>query len=160
MSLPSPNVPAALTQAARRLLDSPLLTEGMEGFRETYAWRSELRSFYARTAALSVQVGPGVLRLVLPPPHPEGGRAWSGLKSSRAAALVAWVLWYHEYLGVRLGEVRQFSLAGLTPNAGPPRRGLHWRPRTPRETPRRPRFRRRRAPRPSWAESRRPCGWT
>ena len=113
MSLPSPNVPAALTQAARRLLDSPLLTEGMEGFRETYAWRSELRSFYARTAALSVQVGPGVLRLVLPPPHPEGGRAWSGLKSSRAAALVAWVLWYHEYLGVRLGEVRQFSLAEL-----------------------------------------------
>ena len=110
---PGLSVPAALTQAARMLLQSPLLTEGMEAFRETYAWRSELRALYARTAALSVQIGPGVLRLVLSPPHPEGGRAWDGLKSARAAALVAWVLWYHEYLGVRLGEVRQFSLSEL-----------------------------------------------
>ena len=60
------SVPAALTQAARTLLQSPLLTDGMDGFRETYAWRGELRALYARTAALNVQIGPGVLRLVLP----------------------------------------------------------------------------------------------
>jgi hypothetical protein len=107
------SVPTALTQAVRTLLQSPLLTDGMDGFRETYAWRGELRALFARTAALTVQIGPGVLRLVLPPPHPEGGRAWDGLRSARAAALVAWVLWYHEYLGVRLGEVRQFSLSEL-----------------------------------------------
>ena len=114
MTTPSPSpssVPIAFQQAVRTLLDAPLLTEGMDGFRETYAWRMELRTFFARVAALTVQIGPGVLRLVLPPPHPEGGRAWDGVKSPRAAALVAWVLWYHEYLGVRLGEVRQFSLA-------------------------------------------------
>ncbi|CAM4425421.1 DUF2398 family protein [Deinococcus marmoris] len=107
------SVPTALTQAARTLLGTPLLTEGMDGFRETYAWRTELRAFFARTAALTVQIGPGVLRLVLPPPFPEGGRAWDGLKSPRAAALVVWTLWYHEYLGVRLGEVAQFSLSEL-----------------------------------------------
>ncbi|CAM3679680.1 TIGR02678 family protein [Deinococcus saxicola] len=106
-------VPTALTQAARTLLGTPLLTDGMEAFRETYAWRTELRSFFARTAALTVQIGPGVLRLVLPPPFPEGGRAWDGLRSPRAAALVVWTLWYHEYLGVRLGEVAQFSLSEL-----------------------------------------------
>lgn len=116
MTVPSTinNPPStAFTTAVRRLLDSPLLTEEMEGWRETYAWRLELRAFFARTAALTVQIGPGVLRLVLPPPVPEGGRAWEGLKWPRSAALVAWVLWYHEYLGVRLGEVRQFSLAEL-----------------------------------------------
>ncbi len=106
-------VPTALTQAARTLLGTPLLIDGMDGFRETYAWRTELRAFFARTAALSVQIGPGVLRLALPPPFPEGGRAWNGLRSPRAAALVVWVLWYHEYLGVRLGEVAQFSLSEL-----------------------------------------------
>lgn len=108
-----PQVPAAFTAAVRSLLDTPLLTEGMDGFRETYAWRLELRAFYARVAALNVQSGPGVLRLVLPPPFPEGGRIWEGMRTAHAAAFVAWVLWYHEFLGVQPGEVRQFSLAEL-----------------------------------------------
>ncbi|MFC6663769.1 DUF2398 family protein [Deinococcus multiflagellatus] len=107
------SVPAAFTAAVRTLLDTPLLTEGMEGFRETYAWRLELRVFFARVAALTVQSGPGVLRLVLSPPFPEGGRAWADVRSPQAAGFVAWVLWYHEFLGVQAGEVRQFSLAEL-----------------------------------------------
>lgn len=107
------SVPAAFTAAVRTLLDTPLLTEGMEGFRETYAWRLELRAFFARVAALTVQSGPGVLRLVLSPPFPEGGRAWADVRSPQAAGFVAWVLWYHEFLGVQAGEVRQFSLAEL-----------------------------------------------
>ncbi len=120
--------------AVRRLLDSPLLTEEMEGWRETYAWRVELRSFFARTAALTVQIGPGVLRLVLPPPMPEGGRAWDGLKWVRSASLLAWVLWYHEYLGVRLGEVRQFSLAELATaiSENPEARGIDFSVRNTR----------------------------
>ena len=105
---------SALQAAIRTLLEAPLLQEGMDGFREVYPWRSEVRAFFARVAGWTVQIGPGVIRLVASSPQPEGGRALGGLLSPRAAALLAWVLWYHEYLGLRLGEVRQFSLSELS----------------------------------------------
>ena len=106
-------VPAAFTAAVRRLLERGLLTPSTEGWAETYVWRTELRAFFSRVAGLEVQSDLEVLRLVFPPPFPESGRLWSRVRSPRAAALVVWLLWYHEYLGMRLGEVRQFTLAEL-----------------------------------------------
>ncbi len=102
-----------LQMALRTLLENPLLLEDMEGFREVWAWRAEVRAWFERYAGWMVQMGPGVLRLLAPSPHSDGGRALGELASSRGVALLAWVLWFHEYLGLRLGEPKQFSLSEM-----------------------------------------------
>lgn len=111
--MPERATPPGLQLALRTLLQAPLLLEEQEGFREVWAWRSEVRAWFEQHAAWSVQMGPGVLRLPAPAPHPDGGRALHELASSRAVALLAWVLWFHEYLGLRLGEPKQFSLSEM-----------------------------------------------
>ncbi len=106
--------PGALQQALRVLLETPLLQEDVDGFREVYAWRLEVRAWFARVAGWPVQVGPGVVRLVAAPEKSEGGRAFGSLTTARACAMLAWTLWFHEYLGLRPGEARQFSLSELS----------------------------------------------
>lgn len=101
-------------QALRQVLQQPLLVEGMEQFKETHAWRHALTTWFAEQCAWTLQSGPGVLRLVAAPEVPEGGRAFDGLKNPMACAMFVWILWFHEYLGLRVGEVRQFSLAELS----------------------------------------------
>ena len=105
--------PPALQNAIRVLLEQPLLLEGAEGFREVIAWRAEVSQFFARVAGWTVLTGPHALRLVAPPAFAEGGRALEGLHSVKATVFLAWILWFHEYLGLRLGEARQFSLSEL-----------------------------------------------
>lgn len=105
--------PPALQHAIRVLLEQPLLLEGAEGFKEVIAWRAEVSQFFARVAGWTVLTGPNALRLVAPPAFPETGRALESLHSPKAPAFLAWILWYHEYLGLRLGEPRQFSLSEL-----------------------------------------------
>lgn len=105
--------PPALQNAIRVLLEQPLLLEGADGFRDVIAWRSEVSQFFARVAGWTVLTGPNALRLVAPPAFPEAGRALESLHSVKAPAFLAWILWYHEYLGLRLGESRQFSLSEL-----------------------------------------------
>jgi hypothetical protein len=95
------------------LLETPVLLEGFDGYREASAWRVNLGRFFAHAAGWVVQSGPGALRLAAGPAFFEGGRAFAGLKTARAAAMLAWVLWFHEYLGLRLGEPKQFSLSEL-----------------------------------------------
>ena len=109
MNRPAP----ALQLAVRALLEQPLLLAGSEGFKEAIAWRLELQHFFARMAAWPVLSGVNALRLVAAPAFFEGGRALEGLRSASAPAMLAWTLWYHEYLGLRLGEPRQFSLSEL-----------------------------------------------
>ena len=103
----------ALRDAVRTLLEQPLLLEGSDGFRDVIAWRLELQRFFARMAAWPVLSGANALRLVAAPAFFEGGRALEGLRNASAPAMLAWTLWYHEYLGLRLGEPRQFSLSEL-----------------------------------------------
>ncbi len=105
--------PPALQHAVRVLLEQPLLLEGADGFKEVIAWRAEVSQFFARVAGWTVLTGPNALRLVAPPAFPEAGRALELLHSVKASAFLAWILWYHEYLGLRLGEARQFSLSEL-----------------------------------------------
>ena len=107
-------VQPGLQSSVRALLEQPILLEGVDGFREAMAWRMELRRFFERVAGWSVLTGPGALRLVAAPAFAEAGRAFSGLRSPQAAAFVAWTLWYHEYLGLRLGDAKQFSLSELS----------------------------------------------
>lgn len=106
-------IPLALQKAIRVLLEQPLLLEGTEGFREVIAWRSEVSQFFRGVAGWMVLTGPSVVRLVAPPAFAEAGRALEELHSVKASALLAWILWFHEYLGLRLGEARQFSLSEL-----------------------------------------------
>ena len=106
-------VQPGLQNSVHALLEQPILLEGSDGFREAMAWRMELRRFFERVAGWSVLTGPGALRLVAAPAFAEAGRAFSGLRSPQAAAFVAWTLWYHEYLGLRLGDAKQFSLSEL-----------------------------------------------
>lgn len=107
-------VQPGLQNSVRALLEQPILLEGSDGFREAMAWRMELRRFFERVAGWPVLTGPGALRLVAAPAFAEAGRAFSGLRSPQAAAFVAWTLWYHEYLGLRLGDAKQFSLSELS----------------------------------------------
>lgn len=109
MNRPAP----ALQLAVRALLEQPLLLAGSDGFKEAIAWRLELQRFFARMAAWPVLAGANALRLVAAPAFFEGGRALEGLRSASGPAMLAWMLWYHEYLGLRLGESRQFSLSEL-----------------------------------------------
>jgi Protein of unknown function (DUF2398) len=105
--------PQALQTAIRALLEQPLLLEGMEGFKEVIAWRSEVTRFFANTAGWSVLAGPSAVRLYAPPAFFEAGRALEDLQNPKAPLMVIWILWFHEFLGLRLGESRQFSLSEL-----------------------------------------------
>ena len=103
----------ALQAAIRVLLEQPLLLEGMDGFKDVIAWRAEVSRFFSHVAGWSVLTGPNAVRLFAPPAFPEGGRALEALRSVKASVFLAWILWFHEYLGLRLGEARQFSLSEL-----------------------------------------------
>jgi len=107
-------VSSGLQAALRTLLEQPLLLEGMDGFRESYPWRLDLKRWFETTCNWTVQSGVGVLRLVAEHAQPDAGRALSGLKTVRSSAMFAWVLWFHEYLGLRVGQARQFSLGELS----------------------------------------------
>jgi len=98
---------------ARALLETPLMSEGHEDFRETWKWRRELRKVFSDLTGWTVQISPGVLRLCGQAPFPDAGRAGSEeLDSPRAASMFAWTLWYHESLG-RVSELHQFTLEEL-----------------------------------------------
>jgi hypothetical protein len=108
-----PRISYALSSAIQTLLETPLLLEGMDGFREVWNWRIEAVRWFKETTAWQVQTGPGVMRLVATGELFDAGRALDGLKTARASSMLAWVLWYHEFLGLRLGEPKQFTLSEL-----------------------------------------------
>ena len=106
-------VSPALSNAIQTLLETPLLLEGMDGFKDVWNWRIDVVRWFKDVTAWQVQTGPGVIRLVATGKHFDTGRALGGLKTTRASAMLAWVLWFHEFLGLRLGEPKQFTLSEL-----------------------------------------------